>query len=43
MPISERELIVYSLEELGDIRAHDDAKGDTTEAIAFEQAISEDQ
>ncbi len=41
VPISEWEQIVDALEELEDIRAYDDAKGDTTEAIPFEQAISE--
>ncbi len=41
VPISDWEQTVDALEELEDIRAYDDAKGDTTEAIPFEQAISE--
>ncbi len=41
VPISDWEQIVDALEELEDIRAYDDAKGDSTEAIPFEQAISE--
>ena len=41
VPISDWEQIVDALEELDDIRAYDDAKGDPTEAIPFEQAISE--
>jgi hypothetical protein len=41
VPISDWEQIVDALEELDDIRAYDDAKGDQTEAIPFEQAISE--
>ncbi|MGO9372794.1 MAG: hypothetical protein ACLQBD_11920 [Syntrophobacteraceae bacterium] len=40
-PISDWEQIVDALEELDDIRAYDDAKGDPTETIPFEQAISE--
>jgi len=41
VPISDWEQIVDALEELDDIRAYDAAKGDPTEAIPFEQAISE--
>ena len=41
VPISDWEQIVDALEELEDIRAYDDAKGDSTETIPFEQAISE--
>ena len=41
VPISDWEQIVDALEELEDIRAYDDAKRDSTEAIPFEQAISE--
>ena len=40
-PISDCAQIVDGLEELEDIRAYDNAKGDPTEAIPFEQAISE--
>ena len=41
VPISDWEQIVDALKELKDIRAYDDAKRDSTEAIPFEQAISE--
>lgn len=41
VPISDWEQIVDALEELEDIRACDDAKRDSTEAIPFEQPISE--
>ena len=41
VPISDWEQIVDALEELEDMRAYDDAKGDPTETIPFEQAISE--
>lgn len=41
VPMSDWEQIVDALEELVDIRAYDDAKGDPTQAIPFEQAVSE--
>lgn len=41
VPISEWERILDALEELDDIRAYDDAKRDSSEAIPFEQAVSE--
>lgn len=41
VPIAEWEQIVDALEELEHIRAYDDATGDPTEAIPFEQALSE--
>ncbi|SPF40306.1 conserved hypothetical protein [Syntrophobacter sp. SbD1] len=41
VPISDWEQILDALEELEDIRAYDSAKEDSTEAIPFEQAISE--
>jgi hypothetical protein len=41
IPISDWRLIVEALEELDDIRAYDEAKGDPSEAIPFEQAVSE--
>jgi hypothetical protein len=40
VPIADWEQLVDALEELDDIRAYDDAKGDPTEPIPFEQAIS---
>lgn len=41
VPISDWEQIVEALEELDDIRAYDEAKKDPSEAILFEQAVSE--
>jgi hypothetical protein len=41
VPISEWMRIVEDLEELDDIRAYDQAKSDPSEAIPFEQAVSE--
>lgn len=41
VPISYWEQIVEALEELDDIRAYDAAKRETSEAIPFEQAVSE--
>ncbi|MGA2401071.1 MAG: hypothetical protein ABSG91_05110 [Syntrophobacteraceae bacterium] len=41
VPISDWEQIVEALEELDDIRAYDEAKRESSEAIPFEQAVSE--
>jgi hypothetical protein len=39
--ISEWQQVVQMLEELDDIRAYDEAKSQPSEAIPFEQAVSE--
>jgi len=41
LPISEWKRLLELLEELEDIRAYDEAKGDLSEPIPFEQAVSE--
>lgn len=39
LPVQEWEQIMDELEELDDIRAYDEAKADTSEAVDFEQAL----
>jgi len=41
VPISEWRQLLELLEELDDIRAYDAAKGQPSEAIPFEEAVSE--
>ncbi|MHC1725082.1 MAG: hypothetical protein AB9866_03520 [Syntrophobacteraceae bacterium] len=41
VPISDWQRIVEALEELDDIRAYDEAKRDPSDAIPFEQAVTE--
>jgi hypothetical protein len=41
LPLSEWERIVEDLEELDDIRAYDDAKSGSQDAVPFEQAVRE--
>jgi hypothetical protein len=41
VPISAWEEIIEALEELDDIRAYDEAKREPSDAIPFEQALSE--
>jgi hypothetical protein len=41
VPIADWQRIVEALEELDEIRAYDEAKQEPSEAIPFEQAVSE--
>lgn len=41
VPISEWKKILEALEELADIRAYDEAKGQPSEGIPFDKAVSE--
>ena len=43
LPVAEWERIVEELEELDDIRAFDQAKSGSQEAVSFEQAVREIQ
>ena len=41
LPVAEWEQIVEDLEELDDIRAYDEAKSGSQEAVPFDQAVRE--
>lgn len=41
LPVDEWEQILEALEELEDVRAYDQAKGETQEVISFDQAVRE--
>ena len=41
LPLAEWERIVEDLEELGDIRAYDEAKSGPQDTVPFEQAVRE--
>ncbi len=41
LPVAEWEQIVEDLEELDDLRAYDEAKAGSQEAVPFEQAVRE--
>jgi hypothetical protein len=41
IPISEWQRVVEMLEELDDIRAYDEAKGQPSDPVPFEKAVSE--
>ncbi len=43
LPVAEWEQVVEELEELDDIRAYDEAKANSQESVAFEQAVREIQ